>query len=396
MNQFPAVLIGGPPHSGKSVLVHNLTMALRARHIDHYVLRATPDGEGDWSNVSDQELVQTLRQKGKFNPEFVKSTRSYLQERQIPLLVDVGGRPTAEQETMFSLCTHAILLVGERDNEPGRFETDMAEWQAMMARQRVPIVAALRSVLNGTQAVDTTKPMITGTVAGLERGHTVSGALIDLLVDQLAMILTGSGSDITGYHQAVAPTGLFVNLMNSLHTIRSGTTEWIPADLPKLAKLYPANEALAVYGRAPNWVYSMLALYAGQAPVWFFNTREGWLRLPSLPVVSNLSTYEPDIQPGWSLVEQVEQEYTLLTFRRDGQHLDPQRPKQLPLLQPQPRPGLVLSGQMPHWLIAAAARQLVSQRAWLAIYQPHLKGAVIVFSNNSKYPLGHVVQCGIL
>jgi len=47
MNQFPALMIGGPPHSGKSVLAYSLTQALRARQIDHYLLRACPDGEGD-------------------------------------------------------------------------------------------------------------------------------------------------------------------------------------------------------------------------------------------------------------------------------------------------------------------------------------------------------------
>ena len=44
MELFPAVMIGGPPHSGKSVLAYSLTQALRARGVAHYVLRAYPDG----------------------------------------------------------------------------------------------------------------------------------------------------------------------------------------------------------------------------------------------------------------------------------------------------------------------------------------------------------------
>lgn len=392
MNQFPAVLIGGPPHSGKSVLVHALTLALRARHVDHYVLRATPDGEGDWSNVADQSLVQALRRKGKFNPQFVSSTISYLQDRQIPLLVDVGGRPTAEQEALFALCTHAILLVGERAGEPGRFEQDLAEWQAMLARQHVSIVAVLRSVLDGTQMVTTTEPTITATIAGLERGQIVSGTVVELLIDRVVAILTSGRIDISDQHQASAPDGLFVNLTRALHSLRPGASEWLPADLPALATLIAADEPLAVYGRAPNWVYTQMALHAGVGSVWFFNTREGWIELPQLPLVRDLLAHEPGRQRGWFVTQQDEKEYTLLTLTRDGQNLDAERPEQLPLPEPPRGAGLVLSGQMPHWLIAAAAKALFPERQWLAVYQPHLNGAVVVWSNNPEYPLGHVLN----
>ena len=57
MAHFNAILIGGPPHSGKSVLTYSLTQTLRQQGIDHYVLRACPDGEGDWSNEAAPERV---------------------------------------------------------------------------------------------------------------------------------------------------------------------------------------------------------------------------------------------------------------------------------------------------------------------------------------------------
>ena len=60
MELFPAVLIGGPPNSGKSVLTYNLTQALRERGIQHYVVRAAPDGEGDWVSEADRSLVRTI------------------------------------------------------------------------------------------------------------------------------------------------------------------------------------------------------------------------------------------------------------------------------------------------------------------------------------------------
>src|ERR1700730_1119067 len=62
-NDLPAVLIGGPPNAGKSVLTYNLTRELRRRRRDgyhdrgipHYVFRANPDIEGDWFLQDDQD-----------------------------------------------------------------------------------------------------------------------------------------------------------------------------------------------------------------------------------------------------------------------------------------------------------------------------------------------------
>lgn len=65
MSLFPAILIGGPPHSGKSVLVYSLTQALRARGVVHYALRACPDGEGDFSNETDQAVIRLVRDPGQ-------------------------------------------------------------------------------------------------------------------------------------------------------------------------------------------------------------------------------------------------------------------------------------------------------------------------------------------
>jgi len=62
---LPAILIGGPPHAGKSVLTYNLTIALRKLDVPHYVFRASPDGEGDWSFEGDLDTVREFIIKGK-------------------------------------------------------------------------------------------------------------------------------------------------------------------------------------------------------------------------------------------------------------------------------------------------------------------------------------------
>ena len=110
MDRFPAILIGGPPHSGKSVLTYSLTHALRQLGRQHYVIRAAPDGEGDWANEASQKLVRELRYKGAFTVAFTDFVCQSLHNRHLPLLVDVGGSPTPEQERILDYCTHAILL----------------------------------------------------------------------------------------------------------------------------------------------------------------------------------------------------------------------------------------------------------------------------------------------
>src|SRR2546429_1808479 len=94
---FPALLIGGPPHAGKSVLFHRLTQALRERNIRHHALRACPDGEGNWSQESDQQLVEQIRASGKWSAPFIAHLSEDLEHRCLPLLVDVGGKPKSSE-----------------------------------------------------------------------------------------------------------------------------------------------------------------------------------------------------------------------------------------------------------------------------------------------------------
>ena len=109
VHSLPAILIGGPPHMGKSVLTYSLTQALPKRYIDHYVIRACPDGEGDWSQESDGDAVRMIRIKGQWQPAFVKNVCNALEQRHFPFLVDVGGRPAEWQiEHYASLYTFAL------------------------------------------------------------------------------------------------------------------------------------------------------------------------------------------------------------------------------------------------------------------------------------------------
>lgn len=378
-NPFPAVLIGGPPHSGKSVLVYSLTRALRERDVAHYVLRACPDGEGDWSNEGDRLLVRAIRRKGAFTPDFTARVAGYLRRRHLPLLVDVGGRPTDDQLDMFALCSHAVLLVGRRADDPAAYDRDRAQWRDYLARAGRPLLADLQSDLGGPDRLDATDPVIRGVIAGLERGRTVHGPAFDALVARLAA-LCGPWDAVEQGHLLTAPASArLLHLPRLAEQLGGRDGRWSPGMLPALFARVPAGEAVALYGRAPNWVYTAAAVHALPAMAWLFDVRYGWLRSPLLPVGGNAAA-----QAGWdAAVVEADlggERAVRLELITTSQYLDPDEPEGLPLPRPPEGVGLVLSGKVPHWLLLSAARQLGAGRPWLAVYQPPLGGAVVVWS----------------
>ncbi|MCB9422752.1 MAG: hypothetical protein H6667_23330 [Ardenticatenaceae bacterium] len=377
MSDFPAVLIGGPPHSGKSVLVYSLTRALRAARIPHYALRACPDGEGDWANEADQALVQTIRSKGAFSPEFMGRVADYLQKRHLPLLVDVGGKPTPEQENVFAHCTHAILLIGDRANDPDAFTRDLAVWRQMMQRQGITIIAELKSSLTGQDELNTVEPIIQGMITGLERGQTADGPAFTAVVDRLSGLFNIPEAELTRRHLAQAPVELTLDLPALARTLGQADGYWQPEQLPILWDYLPAGKPLAAYGRAPNWLYAALAMIAYPAPFWLFDARLGWVEPPRLPAESSSH------QTGWQAIIQEKAACTLLEMKTHSQYLAIDEAEKLPLVAIPSGQGLVLSGKIPHWLVTAVTRQCAPYLPWTAVYQPQLQSAVIV---NSQVP----------
>ncbi len=407
MSFFPAVLIGGPPHSGKSVLVYSLTRALRNARVPHYVLRACPDGEGDWSNEADRAVVQMIRHKGAYTPKFIESVATFLQKRHLPLLVDVGGLPTAEQEAVFGYCTHAVLLVGERPDDISAYTHDTAVWQAIAQRQHLPVIAHIKSVLQGQHELGSTTPFINGTIAGLERGKVVSGPAFDALVKKLIQLFAYTEKELTALHLAQAPVELTLDLPALARTLGATNGYWKPEQLPNLLDYLPVQTALAIYGRAPNWVYAALALHAAPAQVWLFDARLGWITLPVLPIVKDGKVIGPerrrvfgsetgvsDVQGGWNTILHERSDHIILEMTTQSQYLDKQRPEGLPLPYVEGTGGLILSGKVPNWLLLATARQVGVTVSWIAVYQPQLKGAVIVKEAQDNQRVGAVFAIG--
>lgn len=376
-SELPAILIGGPPHSGKSVLTYSLTHALRRCKVDHYVLRACPDGEGDWANQADQALVRRIRQKGAWSGAWVEQMVRDIERRHLPLLVDVGGLPTLEQERILAACTHAILLT--RDG------ASQQEWRQRMARCQVPVIADLTSSLHGDCQIHQRHPLH-GRITRLHRGQHASGPLFDALLESLLPLLALGKEGLTQLHLAHAPTETTVHLERlgqslGLSHDETGTPWWRPTDLPALVDYLPAGQALSLYGRAPIWVSGCAAALCLPQPCHLFDVRLGWVQVPALPL--GQSNQSQDLR----LTAHPHTGYTRLTIEMLTHYVDYGELGSIAGPQVDGDQGVLLDGRAPNWLVAGLARAY-AHAAWVACYEPRLHAGIVIASRQQGVPLG--------
>jgi CRISPR-associated protein Csx3 len=380
MERFPAILIGGPPHSGKSVLTYSLTQALRQRGVEHYVVRAAPDGEGDWANEAAQKLVRTLRVKGDFTPAFIDFVCRSVTERHLPLLVDAGGLSTPEQERIFDCCTHAALLTPD---EPSR-----VQWRAIAERNHLPILAELTSHLHGECQITDAGPTLRGVITGLDRSQTAAGPVFDALVQRLAVILGYDPDELYRLHESLCPVETVIYLARLARTFGvpfdGEKPRWQPNHVRQVLDYLPEATSLGLYDRGPNWLYVAVALQAAPASFFQFDPRLGWVQ--AIPL--RLGT------PGPNTPLQIQCHpaagYVHLESQVPAAHLDY---SEFDALTAPPIPagtGVVLSGKLPLWVYTSLA---LTYRAapWIAAYQPQLNCAVVAYSAGKTRAAGDCI-----
>jgi len=143
-----AIVIGGPPNSGKSVFSNALRCSL-ARHNSQaqvYLHRANWDGEGNWSyETPDRGIVQQLIDRGKYKIHRLPNADQLLTDyfsyhaqavkaiRQIAdlVIVDVGGMPQPTKFPVVQACTHYIVI----SSKPDQVQT----WHDLFAPHAKPL-----------------------------------------------------------------------------------------------------------------------------------------------------------------------------------------------------------------------------------------------------------------
>jgi CRISPR-associated protein Csx3 len=387
VNLLPAVLVGGPPHAGKSVLFYHLTQALRARHIPHQAIRACPDGEGNWFHEGEPETVSKIRVKnGEWPSSFVERICQNLEYRCLPFLVDMGGRPRASQMSLFRFCTHSVLLL--REDLPD----DTLRWDQIVADNNLLPLARLNSEQEGNSIITESSPILQGTITRLDR-HMPKQAydpdpLFDALVEHIAALFGSyKFDDRKKEYLKHAPTELTLDLGMALQMFTTTSTDWTPAMLqPYLASL-PTQVPLSVYGAGPNWLYAALATHADQQPFYIFDPKLpfGWIQ----PVHVSIGT-EPS--PEIHIEPESYAEITILKITFPFDRLEYFQPDGLVFPSVVPEKGVIIDGRVPYWLLTALMRLYRDAGVpWIAPFYVRYNQAVIAYSRVEQYQPGDLV-----
>src|SRR2546421_1450325 len=392
VNTLPAVLIGGPPHAGKSVLFYSLTHALRERGIRHHALRACPDGEGNWTQESDAETVSRVRIKieGDWPDDYVKRICLDLEHRCLPLLVDVGGKPKESQMCILRQCTHSLLLL--RADQPDYTRL----WQGWTAESNLLPLAQIYSQLEGTSTLTGQTPFLEGTLTGLERNNTtlLTGQLFEALVERIAKLFNSySPQELEKAFFGQAPTELIIDLYASLQALAPSTVRWEPEMLQPFLASLPGHTPLSVYGAGPLWVYGAVAAHSHQEALYQFDPRLplGWIR--PLPLsMSTDSTHSTEQFPEVVVHPRAYQDVTVLSIKIPSKHLNYFQPEPLPFPPVRTEVGLIIDGITPAWLLTSLVRLYQSTGvAWIAVYYPPRKKAIVVYSRVETQKPGDLV-----
>lgn len=361
-NLLPAILLGGPPHSGKSVLASLLDAALKAADIPHILLLAAPDGEGAWFLDSAAHVRATLRHKGTFTPDYVEGMIRAVRRRALPMLVDVGGQPQGRQFELLEACTHSILLAARAE--------DLATWQQWAEDRGLISIAALRSTQEGQEFLEPGDGPLRGVISGLDRDQPRGGAVFSELLARVAGICRYDPATLEQTALRLAPPDHAVVLEGLLArqvgVMQQGKRDhWEESDLARLDEALPSPQPLAIYGDGPVFLTAAIAARNAPHPTWAYDARHyGWVQPPAV------QTRARAVNEQFLLHVEQSADCSRLVFELlpDRHILAPQPVVMIPPLDP--TLGVELGGKMPKWLWSALAADLAGRHPWLAVYYP--------------------------
>jgi len=388
---LPAILLGGPEHAGKSVLLHQLTCELRRRHIPHYPLRACPDGEGNWANEAEQTLVRAIRLKGRYTAEYIALVERDLRRRTLPLLVDIGGRPTEQDRPLLRACTHAIILYRE--------PSDLERWRAILEDNGLKIIAEIHSDLHGTDKLVSTEGVLRGTLSGLGRGQVVQSFVLDALLERVTSIFAPYTAAVHAQHLAAlqGKDDWCMLVLDDLRAALGLTGEWwecneLTAATQQVQTMLQPHEGLALYGVGPGWLYAALAAATAPEHPWQqFDATLGWITPPVVIVSEDKKRSMP-----WLTYSSAANGTPAVLHFMAAERLDYAGLSEVVVPKIAPEQGLILSGRFPYWLLTAIVRAYVGQVSWIAVAYPQLSlpqqlRAVVVWSATWQPAIGSLL-----
>lgn len=358
------VIVCGQPHSGKSVFLANLMRLLPPDSF--YLAFAAPDGEWHWSNFGDQDLVQVVRQKGKFSEDFVSSMVDAIRFNEQPLvLVDTGGVMSPENARIFSACDGCIILSSDHEK--------ISAWREFATRNNVQVLAELDSVLHGTCELypDQGDNIVRGRISGLERGQTIQSSTLNTIIDRLREIIR-SNADMTEGEMLCNINGVTLVTRLDVADRNDPFLGVRPQHLRSALRLTAAVAKLEVV-RIWNVRAAILAsAYAARlsGAVELYDVSKGYIRVPE---VTPQGAGNGNV--AWEVLELPE--YTLVKFKPTCFITADMLQSVVPPMIDTEKPVVLAHDGPPMWLDATIVRSYARAGApWVAMLWPVESGRV--------------------
>ena len=351
------LVIAGPAHSGKSVLS---TSVIENFPDGCNIFHATPDGEGDWSQRTENTLAQKLREKEKFSPDFVeKSIKMIEGYRNKMLFVDTGGKiDGVDLPPIFKEADEIIVL--SREDE-------IANWEDLARKSGKKILAVIVSNQEGEDAVWVdNEGVIRGRAAGLERGAKVNSAVIRKLAETLRPLVPEHCED---EEQAdVSFAKLAEELKISSHR-EGGRVDWQPEHLAAASalvkkKLEKHGEDVHIWGTAPMMLWGAVSVATRPSKLRLHDPYKGYVEIPELQHSS-----EGSKNLAW-MVDKTDG-YTFVKYQIPGTHFGDRKLEEVQPPVVDNTKGVVIAGKGPWWL-TVAVQESYKEAPWIALVQPQI------------------------
>jgi CRISPR-associated protein Csx3 len=386
VNLLPAILLGGPPHAGKSVLLYNLTQALRERGVRHHAIRACPDGEGNWFQEGEPESMSKIRAPltGVWPASFIERISFNVEHRCLPFLVDMGGSPQTSELPMFRHCTHAILLL--KENKPEATQ----RWRSMVDEANLLLLAQLTSQLVGTSTISNYTIPLEGSITGLERQSTTvrEDDVFKILAEHVEDLFKSfSPHDLEQTFLEQAPSEWVIDAPTELRPYTPSI--WWKREMlaPFLASL-PQQVPLSVHGVGPNWLYAALATHAPAQPFYLFDPK-----LPSGWILPAKVCFGTEYSPEMTIELRQNEQMTVLKITLLTKRLEYFQPDPFPFPHINTEKGLIIDGPLPYWLLTPLMRLYQETSIpWIAVHYVPDGGAVITYSRVATQQIGELVK----
>ena len=353
------VIICGPSHSGKSVLIANL---VRFMPSDSYLrINANGDGEGTWSNNQDQQEIIRVRTKSANTPEkFAIWTDNIKKAFQDIVIIDIGGKLQDDKIPLFEAADTFVVL----SSDPSM----IAPWKDFGELHGCRCIATVESYLDGghDEIVCRESHFIHARLSGLERGNNLLESTVIKSLAELIVRISGYrrntfidfskiGESIGCSMDWTTNEGIRVthSHFNSVHG---------PLIYDYLTALGLMNHRCKIFGLKANWVAAIASMALGKYnQVFFFDERTGVFRpVVSIPKVPLDSSFER-----WIVEEG--KDYVCLSQNNNWSPLETKESDiTVPVLD-ENKP-LFLSGRFPIWIVASILGSYSSKQKYL--FQP--------------------------